>query len=128
MPTTMSARGLIVVTGASTGLGAATARELARQDFHVLAGVRRDSDAEAIRAANSEPVILDITQPEHPRQLARRIASDPEGPPLQALGNNAGRPSTFRTHPHTWSATARPPAAHAHARETGGCGRVPRRA
>jgi glycine/D-amino acid oxidase-like deaminating enzyme len=38
-------RELIVVTGASTGMGAATARELARRGFHVLAGVRRDVDA-----------------------------------------------------------------------------------
>ena len=38
---------LIVVTGASTGMGAATARELARKGFHVLAGVRREADAVA---------------------------------------------------------------------------------
>ncbi|MDT7737850.1 MAG: hypothetical protein QOK09_1219, partial [Mycobacterium sp.] len=42
-------RELIVVTGASTGMGAATARELARRGFHVLAGVRRDVDADALR-------------------------------------------------------------------------------
>ena len=33
-------REILVVTGASTGIGAATARELARRGFHVLAGVR----------------------------------------------------------------------------------------
>jgi NAD(P)-dependent dehydrogenase (short-subunit alcohol dehydrogenase family) len=42
-------RELAVVTGASTGIGAATARELARRGFRVLAGVRRDRDADAIR-------------------------------------------------------------------------------
>jgi NAD(P)-dependent dehydrogenase (short-subunit alcohol dehydrogenase family) len=41
---------MAVITGASTGIGAATARELARRGFHVLAGVRRDRDADAIRA------------------------------------------------------------------------------
>src|SRR5215472_6020085 len=41
---------IVVITGASTGIGAATARELARRGFHVLAGVRRDRDADAIRA------------------------------------------------------------------------------
>ena len=40
---------IAIITGASTGIGAATARELARRGFHVLAGVRRDRDADAIR-------------------------------------------------------------------------------
>jgi NAD(P)-dependent dehydrogenase (short-subunit alcohol dehydrogenase family) len=79
---------LIVVTGASTGIGASTARELARQGFHVLAGVRRDRDADAIRSAGVEPVILDITKPEQVEALAARIASDPRA--LHALVNNAG--------------------------------------
>jgi NADP-dependent 3-hydroxy acid dehydrogenase YdfG len=34
-------RELAVVSGASTGIGAATSRELAGRGFHVLAGVRR---------------------------------------------------------------------------------------
>src|ERR1700751_4829053 len=45
-----------IVTGASTGIGAATARELARRGFHVLAGVRRDLDADAIREPGIEPL------------------------------------------------------------------------
>ena len=52
---------LVVVTGASTGMGAATARELAGRGYHVLAGVRRDVDADALRADGIEPHILDIT-------------------------------------------------------------------
>ena len=44
---------LVVVTGASTGIGAATARELALRGFHVLAGVRRDVDAESLRTDGS---------------------------------------------------------------------------
>jgi NAD(P)-dependent dehydrogenase (short-subunit alcohol dehydrogenase family) len=79
---------LIVVTGASTGLGASTARELARQGFHVLAGVRRDLDADAVRSTGIEPVILDITEPEQVRALAARVADDPRE--LHALINNAG--------------------------------------
>ncbi|WP_425426228.1 SDR family NAD(P)-dependent oxidoreductase [Actinokineospora terrae] len=47
---TTSSEKLVVVTGASTGMGAATARELARRGLRVLAGVRRDRDADAIRA------------------------------------------------------------------------------
>ncbi|GIJ43498.1 short-chain dehydrogenase [Virgisporangium aliadipatigenens] len=78
---------MVVVTGASTGLGAATARELAGRGFHVLAGVRRESDADAIRANGVEPVMLDITSSEQIAALAARVEA---GPALRALVNNAG--------------------------------------
>ncbi|GAA1955336.1 SDR family oxidoreductase [Amycolatopsis minnesotensis] len=80
----------MVVTGASTGMGTATARELAARGYHVLAGVRRERDADAIRADGIEPVILDITRPEHVQALVDRIAADPRRRPLRALVNNAG--------------------------------------
>ncbi|OAN37290.1 SDR family NAD(P)-dependent oxidoreductase [Mycolicibacterium iranicum] len=80
---------LIVITGASTGIGAATAQEMARRGFHVLAGVRRQRDAEAIRAFGVEPFLLDITNPDHIRTLTNRVREDPQGRPLRALVNNA---------------------------------------
>ncbi|HXO80614.1 MAG TPA: SDR family NAD(P)-dependent oxidoreductase [Mycobacterium sp.] len=83
-------RELIVVTGASTGMGAATARELARRGFHVLAGVRRDVDADALRGDGIEPHILDITVESDVAAIAERVANDPQGFPLRALINNAG--------------------------------------
>jgi NAD(P)-dependent dehydrogenase (short-subunit alcohol dehydrogenase family) len=83
-------RELIVVTGASTGMGAATARELARRGFHVLAGVRRDLDADALRGDGIEPHILDITVESDVAAIAERVARDPHGLPLRALINNAG--------------------------------------
>src|SRR5262245_26583120 len=46
---------LIVVSGASTGMGAATARELALRGYQVLAGVRRESDGDPLRTARIEP-------------------------------------------------------------------------
>jgi NAD(P)-dependent dehydrogenase (short-subunit alcohol dehydrogenase family) len=68
-------------------MGAATARELARRGFHVLAGVRRESDAVRLAGAtNLEPVILDITRDDHVAALAERVA----GERLTALVNNAG--------------------------------------
>lgn len=79
----------VVVTGASTGIGAATARELARRGFHVLAGVRRDRDADAVRGPGIEPRILDITNPDHIRALATRVHEDPQGRAVRALVNNA---------------------------------------
>jgi NAD(P)-dependent dehydrogenase (short-subunit alcohol dehydrogenase family) len=81
---------LVVVTGASTGIGAATTRELAMRGFHVLAGVRRDADADTIRSANVEPIRLDITNEAEIALLVKRIAEDPDRRPLRALVNNAG--------------------------------------
>ena len=56
-------RGAVVVTGASTGIGRATAVELDRIGYRVFAGVRKDSDAESIRGEGSdrlEPLTIDV--------------------------------------------------------------------
>ncbi|HEY1839591.1 MAG TPA: SDR family oxidoreductase [Mycobacterium sp.] len=84
---------LIVVTGASTGIGAATVKELAHRGFHVLAGVRREADANALRGLGIqgiEPRILDITVESDITSIAERVAHDPQRRPLRALVNNAG--------------------------------------
>ena len=83
-------REIVAVSGASSGIGAATARELARRGFHVIAGVRRVTDADAIRATNIEPIMLDITNQGEIAALADRIADDPERRSLRGLVNNAG--------------------------------------
>lgn len=90
LPTIQPRHELVVVTGASTGIGAATARELAKRGFHVLAGVRRATDADALRTTHIEPVILDITQEAGIGALVKRISEDPGRRPLRALVNNAG--------------------------------------
>ena len=41
-------RGFVVVTGTSTGIGAATALHLAENGFHVFAGVRQEKDGGAL--------------------------------------------------------------------------------
>src|SRR5882757_6082376 len=79
---------IVVVTGASTGIGAATAHELARRGFHVLAGVRRDRDADAIRGPGIEPLIIDITDADHIGALTSRVCDDARA--VRALVNNAG--------------------------------------
>jgi NAD(P)-dependent dehydrogenase (short-subunit alcohol dehydrogenase family) len=81
---------LAVVSGASSGIGAATARRLAAEGYHVLAGVRRSKDADALRAINLEPIILDITDEAAIAELVQRIRADPGHRPLGALVNNAG--------------------------------------
>lgn len=79
---------LVVVSGASTGLGAATAKALAAQGLHVLAGVRSEKDAEKVRANGVEPILLDVTKPEQIARVAARVTT--LGKPLRAVVNNAG--------------------------------------
>ncbi|WP_153978670.1 SDR family oxidoreductase [Paenibacillus xylanilyticus] len=81
---------MVVVTGTSSGIGRATAEQLAAEGFHVLAGVRRQEDADKIKQNNIEPVILDITASDTLRALAERVEQDPLGRPLRAVVNNAG--------------------------------------
>lgn len=79
---------MVVVTGTSSGIGRATAEQLAAEGFHVLAGVRRQEDADKIKQKNIEPVILDITAIDTLRALAERVEQDPLGRPLRAVVNN----------------------------------------
>ena len=86
----ISTNRMAVVTGASSGIGLATAQELARRGFHVLAGVRKQQDAARLASENVEPVIVDITDEEQVAALADRVVHDPQGRRLGALVNNAG--------------------------------------
>jgi NAD(P)-dependent dehydrogenase (short-subunit alcohol dehydrogenase family) len=84
--------GAVVVTGSSTGIGRACAVELDRRGFAVFAGVRKEADAEALRAAGSDrlrPLIIDVTEPD---QIAAAAGVVAEGSPagLAGLVNNAG--------------------------------------
>jgi len=81
---------LVVVTGASTGMGGRHRTRARGQGIHVLAGVRRDVDADALRADGIEPHILDITDESDVAAIAGRVADDPLRRPLRALINNAG--------------------------------------
>lgn len=81
-----------LVTGASTGIGRATALRLDASGWKVFAGVRKEADAEALRADGSErlaPVLLDVTEPDQIAAVAERIASESDGG-LDGLVNNAG--------------------------------------
>jgi NAD(P)-dependent dehydrogenase (short-subunit alcohol dehydrogenase family) len=81
-----------LVTGASTGIGRATALALDGRGWKVFAGVRREEDAADLRAAGSErltPLLLDVTVPEQIDAAAERVAAEAENG-LFGLVNNAG--------------------------------------
>ena len=82
----------VLVTGASSGIGLATAQLLAKEGYNVLAGIRCERGrcaVEAGAAPNLTPVWLDVTQPEHVDRLIPEIRQlSPGG--LYALVNNAG--------------------------------------
>lgn len=90
MTTHTSLHELVVVTGASTGIGLATAVQLARAGYDVLGGVRTSADGERLRQAGIEPIELDVTDSKVIATLRERIENDPQRRPLRALVNNAG--------------------------------------
>ncbi|WP_127479678.1 SDR family NAD(P)-dependent oxidoreductase [Nocardioides pantholopis] len=75
-----------VVTGASSGIGAATARALAAAGYHVVCAARRVERIEALAAEiGGTAVPCDVTSPESVSGLAARV-----GDRLDLLVNNAG--------------------------------------
>ncbi len=82
------AKGTVLVTGTSTGIGRASATELAQRGFRVLAGVRKQADADAVKAIapdRIEPLILDVTDSDAVAALPEQVGDN-----LVGLVNNAG--------------------------------------
>jgi NAD(P)-dependent dehydrogenase (short-subunit alcohol dehydrogenase family) len=69
-----------LVTGASSGIGAACATRLAGAGWRVFAGVRRAGDA----PTGTEEILLDVTDEDQVRAAAKQVGQ------LDGLVNNAG--------------------------------------
>ncbi len=88
-----SNEGSVVITGASTGIGAACALDLDHRGMRVFAGVRRDADGEALRQRASErltPIRIDVTDEMSIAAARDSVASMLGGRGLDGLVNNAG--------------------------------------
>jgi NAD(P)-dependent dehydrogenase (short-subunit alcohol dehydrogenase family) len=79
-------RGVVFVTGASTGIGKATAERLSRAGFTVIPGVRR---VDAVPDGVEPPVRIDMADPDSVTTACAEVLDRAEGR-LTGLVNNAG--------------------------------------
>jgi NAD(P)-dependent dehydrogenase (short-subunit alcohol dehydrogenase family) len=83
----------VVVTGASTGIGWATAKLLLDRGFRVYGSVRRQADADRLRGefgANFTSLLFDVTDEAAVLAAAREVRTALNGETLSGLVNNAG--------------------------------------
>lgn len=83
----------VVVTGAATGIGAASINLLVENGFLVFASVRREADAARIAAQHDGsvvPLIFDVTDAGAIAAAAKTVAAQLQGRTLAGLVNNAG--------------------------------------
>lgn len=92
-PIALDFAGTVVVTGASTGIGYATAQLLTRRGYRVLATVRKEEDAARLRSEfgpRVEPVLVDVIEDDQIAALAARAQELVGDQGLTGLVNNAG--------------------------------------
>jgi NAD(P)-dependent dehydrogenase (short-subunit alcohol dehydrogenase family) len=83
----------VVITGASTGIGWATAKLLLDRGFRVFGSVRKQADADRLKAefgANFTPLLFDVTDEAAVLAAARDVRAALHGETLAGLVNNAG--------------------------------------
>jgi NAD(P)-dependent dehydrogenase (short-subunit alcohol dehydrogenase family) len=86
--------GGVLITGASTGIGEATALRLDEAGFRVFAGVRKPEDGEQLRAKASDRLSvvqpLDVTDPDSIAAALVQVEAELGDEPLRGIVNNAG--------------------------------------
>jgi NAD(P)-dependent dehydrogenase (short-subunit alcohol dehydrogenase family) len=83
----------VVITGASTGIGWATAKLLLGRGFRVFGSVRKQVDADRLKAefgAGFTPLSFDVTDEAAVRAAAREVRAALNSETLTGLVNNAG--------------------------------------
>jgi NAD(P)-dependent dehydrogenase (short-subunit alcohol dehydrogenase family) len=83
----------VVITGASTGIGWATAKLLLGRGYRVFGSVRKQADADRLNAefgANFTPLIFDVTDEAAVLAASREVRDALNGETLAGLVNNAG--------------------------------------
>jgi NAD(P)-dependent dehydrogenase (short-subunit alcohol dehydrogenase family) len=78
----------VLVTGASTGIGRATALYLAAHGLRVFASVRKEKDAAEL--PGTSPVVLDVTDTDSIRAASDAVSRALGDEALAGLVNNAG--------------------------------------
>jgi hypothetical protein len=83
----------VVITGASTGIGWASAKLLLERGFRVFGSVRKQADADRLKGefgANFTPLLFDVTNEAAVLAAAREVRAALNGETLTGLVNNAG--------------------------------------
>lgn len=85
----------LLITGASSGIGRACVLHMDRLGWRVFAGVRREADADSLRAESSgglTPLLLDVTDSKSVKEAMQVVDKSVGEAGLSGLVNNAGVP------------------------------------
>jgi NAD(P)-dependent dehydrogenase (short-subunit alcohol dehydrogenase family) len=83
----------ILITGVSSGIGAATAEHFLKRGWRVIGTVRKAHDAASLHSgwkSSISPLMLDVTDQDSIERLSAEVEDLLAGQPLDVLCNNAG--------------------------------------
>ena len=103
----MTSREYAVITGASSGIGAATARALAANGYHVIAAARRVDKLTALAAESPhiEAVELDVTDQSSVDALVAHLGNAPVSVLVHSAGGAFDADSVMDSDPDLWQKT-----------------------